>query len=112
MRVVCEFSTVEEFWKVWHNVPRPSELFFDGESRKEINGVQIEALSVFKKGIVPEWEDACNRYGSQVFSLKEAIFFFADCFVIPIDCCQTAIFCHSCRCILEYYCIESYWRNY
>jgi hypothetical protein len=34
MREVCEFSTVEEFWKYWSFVPRPSEVLFDGHSRK------------------------------------------------------------------------------
>lgn len=34
MREVCEFSTVEEFWKYWCFVPKPSEVLFDGHTRK------------------------------------------------------------------------------
>ena len=34
MREVCEFSTIEDFWKYWRFVPRPSEVLFDGSTRK------------------------------------------------------------------------------
>ena len=34
MKAVCEFSTVEEFWKYWSFIPRPSEVFHDGHFRK------------------------------------------------------------------------------
>lgn len=47
---VCEFSTVEEFWKYWSFIPRPSEILYDGNTRKEIEGRTIDAYSVFKKG--------------------------------------------------------------
>ena len=41
-----------------------SEVFFDGQTRKQVEGRTIEAFSVFKKGIRPEWEDPENRNGS------------------------------------------------
>jgi hypothetical protein len=34
MREVCEFSSAEEFWKYWSFVPKPSEVLFDGQTRK------------------------------------------------------------------------------
>ena len=34
MRIVCEFSTIEDFWKYWRFMPRPSEVLFDGVTRK------------------------------------------------------------------------------
>ena len=124
MREVCEFSTVEEFWKYWCFVPKPSEVLFDGQSRKgiancssyglrfwsafilscritihvillpenssltptksnfmllsvsslinfpqnytEVEGRNVEAFSIFKKGIRPEWEDIVNRTGGEL----------------------------------------------
>ena len=126
MREVCEFATVEEFWKFWCFVPKPSEVLFDGQSRKgkfnshscecrrywyafkrivssvsiqfyilkifscsvlstlfncviglsyckllhktftEVEGRNIEAFSIFKKGIRPEWEDIVNRTGGEL----------------------------------------------
>ena len=65
MREVCEFSTVEDFWKFWSFIPRPSEVLFDGKQHKEVDGRTIDAFSVFKKGIRPEWEDPLNRAGAE-----------------------------------------------
>ena len=98
MKAVCEFSTVEEFWKYWSFVPRPSEVLFDGNARKgkqppfsllhrctpyhppsfvhpcfattEVEGRTIEAFSIFKKGIRPEWEDTANRTGGELTCRK------------------------------------------
>jgi hypothetical protein len=65
MRKVCEFSSVEEFWKHWLFIPKPSCILFDGQTRKEVAGRTIEAFSIFKKGIRPEWEDVANKNGSE-----------------------------------------------
>ena len=65
MREVCEFSTVEEFWRYWSFIPRPSEVLYDGKQHKEVDGRTIDAFSVFKKGIRPEWEDPMNRTGAE-----------------------------------------------
>lgn len=44
-----------------------SEVFNDGSgAKKEVNGKTIDAFSVFKKGIRPEWEDPANRTGSEL----------------------------------------------
>jgi len=64
-REVCEFSTVEEFWKYWSFIPRPSEVLYDGKQHKVVDGRTIDAFSVFKKGIRPEWEDPLNRTGAE-----------------------------------------------
>ena len=61
--IVCEFADVETFWKYWSFIPRPSEILFDGTTRKEVEGRTIDAYSVFKKGIRPEWEDPNNKNG-------------------------------------------------
>ena len=47
-----------------------SEVFFDGGSRKEVDGRIIDGFSVFKKGIRPEWEDPANRAGSELCCRK------------------------------------------
>jgi hypothetical protein len=49
MREACEFSSVEDFWRFWSFLPRPSEVFFDGNTRKEVEGKTIDGYSLFKK---------------------------------------------------------------
>jgi len=68
MREVCEFSTIEEFWRLWTHMPRPSEALYDGQPRREGAGSlgrKIDAFSIFKKGIRPEWEDSANAGASE-----------------------------------------------
>ena len=62
---ICEFSTVEEFWQYFNHIPRPGKVFFDGESKASVgpSNKVIDELSIFKKGIKPEWEDPQNRDG-------------------------------------------------
>ena len=70
MKQVCEFSTVEDFWKHWAYVPRPSEIFSDGKSHKSVAGRTIDTFSIFKKGIKPEWEDPENAKGCEIYLRK------------------------------------------
>jgi translation initiation factor 4E len=69
MSELCQFSTVEDFWKNFNHLPRPSEVFFDGECRKKIGpeGKTVEEYSLFKKGIEPEWGDPFNVKGGEWF---------------------------------------------
>lgn len=46
------------------------KVLYDGSSRKEVEGRSIDAFSVFKKGIRPEWEDEANRSGSELTCRK------------------------------------------
>ena len=50
--------------------PKPSSLFYDGHSRKLLDGKEIESLAVFKKNIYPGWEDEVNAKGSELFCRK------------------------------------------
>lgn len=43
---------------------------FDGNTRKEVEGRSIDAYSVFKKGIRPEWEDPANKTGGELSCRK------------------------------------------
>lgn len=52
-----------------------SEIFYDERAKKfrEIDGRTIDALSVFKKGIRPVWEDPANDKGSDLIMRKMAL---------------------------------------
>jgi len=67
MEKLCEFATVEDFWCAWNNIPKPSQIFFDGKSKKRFSNRTVESFSLFKKGIKPEWEDQANRAGAEWF---------------------------------------------
>jgi len=61
VREICEFTTVEEFWKCWNVAPKPSELFFDGCSKKLLDGKSVCSLSIFKKGVTPSSVTSTSR---------------------------------------------------
>mmetsp|Transcript_39591 Transcript_39591/g.61845 ORF Transcript_39591/g.61845 Transcript_39591/m.61845 type:complete len:190 (+) Transcript_39591:76-645(+) len=65
MQELCSFSTAEGFWRYFNHIPRPSEVFFDGQTKKKVGDRQVESLSIFKKGISPEWEDPANQSGGE-----------------------------------------------
>jgi translation initiation factor 4E len=67
MSALCTFSTVEEFWRNFNHIPKPSEIFYDGDCRKKIGPEQktVEEFSLFKKGIEPEWGDPENVVGGE-----------------------------------------------
>jgi hypothetical protein len=69
MKALCQFNTVEEFWQYFNYIPTPSQVFFDGDSRKKLGpeGKQVEEYSLFKKGIEPEWGDPQNSTGGEWF---------------------------------------------
>ncbi|KAJ8522043.1 hypothetical protein ON010_g17748 [Phytophthora cinnamomi] len=68
---LCSFSTVEEFWGYWNNIPSPSQVLFDGFTRKKFADRTVEGFAVFKEGIVPEWEDPENKNGGEWSIRKE-----------------------------------------
>ena len=70
MEKLCDISTVEDFWRAWNNIPKPSAVFFDGRTRKRFANRQVESFSLFKKNIKPEWEDPQNRSGAEWFCRK------------------------------------------
>jgi len=70
MEKLCEMTTVEDFWNAWNNIPKPSQIFFDGKTKKKFANRSVESFSLFKKGIKPEWEDQANRTGAEWFCRK------------------------------------------
>jgi translation initiation factor 4E len=67
MLALCSFHTAEEFWRYMNHIPAPSQVFFDGEFRKQVDGKTVEEYSLFKKGIEPEWGDPANVTGGEWF---------------------------------------------
>eukprot|EP00536_Pseudo-nitzschia_multiseries_P009927 jgi/Psemu1/242564/estExt_Genewise1.C_2890037 len=69
MKQLCKISTVEDFWRYFQHVPKPSQVFFDGDCRKLVGSEQktVEEYSFFKNGIEPEWGDPQNLTGGEWF---------------------------------------------
>jgi len=69
MKKLCSFSTIEDFWRYFNHIPRPSSVFYDGESKKRVGDKNeiIEEYSLFKRGIEPEWGDPKNKAGGEWF---------------------------------------------
>ena len=83
MKQLGSFNTVEDFWQYFTHLPKPSEVFFDGDCKKKVNeataggdstpppgpdaGKTVEEYSLFKKGIEPEWGDPRNVTGGEWF---------------------------------------------
>jgi len=70
MEKLCEVATIEDFWRAFNNIPKPSMIFFDGRTRKRFANRSVESFSLFKKDIKPEWEDPMNRSGAEWFCRK------------------------------------------
>ncbi len=65
LRKICEIDSIEKFWSVFGNYPKPSKLFNDGLYRSKLGSKEITSLSFFKKGIFPRWEDDMNKIGGE-----------------------------------------------
>jgi hypothetical protein len=74
MNEVCTFSTIEDFWRYFNHIPKPSEIFFDGETRKKVGPSNAPVLeyNLFKRGIEPEWGDPQNSTGGS-FYIRQAL---------------------------------------
>jgi translation initiation factor 4E len=77
MNKIGDFSTVEGFWRFFNHIPPPSQMFTteDGGGRQQRAGGaagdrEIEGISLFRKGIRPEWEDLRNMHGAEFFLKK------------------------------------------
>jgi translation initiation factor 4E len=71
MKKLGDFSTVEGFWRFFNHVPWPSQIFTTEEGSKRFNDREVEGISLFKRGIRPEWEDPRNMHGGEFFVRKQ-----------------------------------------
>merc|ERR1740124_436284 len=73
MKQLCSFHTLEDFWRYFNHIPKPSEVFYDGESEKRVGseGRTVKEYSLFKRGIEPEWGDPENRTGGEWFCRQQ-----------------------------------------
>lgn len=68
------FNSVEDFWRIMHHYPKPSKFFFNGKSKPVVvnfkdnvmqNNREVASISLFKKDILPKWEDPRNTNGGE-----------------------------------------------
>ena len=69
-RKISEFDNVTKFWQIFNNYPLPSKIFNNGALRPLLNLKEITSISVFKKGILPKWEDPMNKKGAEMSKRK------------------------------------------
>lgn len=72
MDQIGSFNTVEGFWRFQHQIPPPSEMFTNDRGVNKYGDREIEAVSVFRKDVRPEWEDPKNNFGAE-FLLKKSM---------------------------------------
>ena len=66
MKAVMKFNTVQDFWRVWKEVPQPSQLMTNHRMvRRADNGDPqfVDAIMIFRDGVKPMWEDPINSSG-------------------------------------------------
>ena len=73
---VGECSTIAEFWRVFNNIPHPSEFFaIPGKRwpRPMVGSRLVEGWSLFRHGVQPEWEDPKNTTGAELQFSSESL---------------------------------------
>ncbi|KAJ1605158.1 translation initiation factor if-4E [Cryptosporidium canis] len=66
---VAKFSSVQQFWWLWHHIPQPSELLRGKRMVRESSDgskCAVDAVILFKEGIQPMWEDPMNATGGHI----------------------------------------------
>jgi len=60
-------DNIATFWQYFNNIPEP-ETFFTSKAgkRKLVGRRKVDALSLFREGVKPEWEDPQNSSGGEV----------------------------------------------
>lgn len=70
MDMIGTCSTTGQFWQLLHQIPPPSEMFTNDRGVTKYDDREIEAVSVFRKDVRPEWEDPKNNFGAEFFLKK------------------------------------------
>mmetsp|Transcript_6811 Transcript_6811/g.15782 ORF Transcript_6811/g.15782 Transcript_6811/m.15782 type:complete len:232 (-) Transcript_6811:11-706(-) len=69
-------TTVEEFWQLWDQLPQPSELLARRMAEKGVEEAPsvVDALMIFRDGVLPQWEDVANAEGGHLqFHFKASL---------------------------------------
>lgn len=69
-RIIGEIESVIEFWQFFNHYPSPSSIFNNGVCKPTMGNRAISAVSFFKKGIEPKWEDPVNQNGAEWQKIK------------------------------------------
>ena len=62
---LIEFDTIKNFWNIFNNIPKPSNMFSELNLKKKIKGTNDipGGISVFRKNSFPSWENHTNING-------------------------------------------------
>mmetsp|Transcript_20978 Transcript_20978/g.49148 ORF Transcript_20978/g.49148 Transcript_20978/m.49148 type:complete len:231 (+) Transcript_20978:46-738(+) len=73
---IASVSSVEDFWPVFDRLPQPSDLLTRRmtETTQEDGSHVVDALMIFRDGVLPQWEDAANSEGGHLqFHFKASL---------------------------------------
>lgn len=63
---VAAVDSLVRFWQIVNRYPAPSKLFSDATTKNIFNSKDVVALSFFRDGVEPRWEDPENEKGAEV----------------------------------------------
>ncbi|CAJ1399689.1 unnamed protein product [Effrenium voratum] len=69
-------QSVEDFWQTWECLPQPSDLLTRRMAEKTAEDCYhtVDALMIFRQGVLPQWEDAANADGGHLqFHFKASL---------------------------------------
>lgn len=69
---LIEFDNIEDFWKIFNNIPIPTQMFSEYGVKKVLKSTKETpaAISLFRKNSYPTWEDESNVKGFE-WSLRK-----------------------------------------
>eukprot|EP00656_Telonema_subtile_P024458 TRINITY_DN26694_c0_g1_i1.p1 TRINITY_DN26694_c0_g1~~TRINITY_DN26694_c0_g1_i1.p1 ORF type:complete len:317 (-),score=70.19 TRINITY_DN26694_c0_g1_i1:445-1395(-) len=60
-------DNIATFWQYFNNIPQPHTFFTSKAAKRKLVGRRkVDALSLFREGVKPEWEDPRNSSGGEV----------------------------------------------
>jgi len=65
-------DNIATFWRYFNNIPEPKTFFTSKAGKRKLVGRRkVDALSLFREGVKPEWEDPRNSSGGEVLFRSE-----------------------------------------
>lgn len=60
-------DNIATFWQYFNNIPQPETFFTTKAAKRKLVGRRkVDALSLFRQGVAPEWEDPQNSSGGEI----------------------------------------------